>query len=161
MGMLEWSKCGSGLQGGNIQSFFKKSFGCAGSSLLLQLSSSCCEGGYSSLWCAVRGVILLIVILLLLQSMGSRVCRLQQLQCSTWAQQLQLLDSKAQAQQLWCTGLVTLWHIGSSHIRDQTNVSELANGFFTTELPGKPQPLVLLSDTEHKGKRTEVHLGGC
>ena len=32
-------------------------------------------------------------------------------------QQLWLAGSKAQAQQLWCTGLVALWHVGSSQTR--------------------------------------------
>ena len=31
--------------------------------------------------------------------------------------------SGAQAQYLWCTGLVALWHVGSSPTRDQTCVS--------------------------------------
>ena len=30
--------------------------------------------------------------------------------------------SGAQAQYLWCTGLVALWHVGSSQIRDRTSV---------------------------------------
>ena len=38
--------------------------------------------------------------------------------CGMWAQQLQLLGSRGQAQQLWHTGLVTLWSVGSSQIRD-------------------------------------------
>ena len=37
-------------------------------------------------------------------------------------QQLQLLGSRAQAQQLWHMGLVALWHVGSSHIREGTRV---------------------------------------
>ena len=36
----------------------------------------------------------------------------------TWAQQLRLLASRAQAQQLWRTGLVAPWYVGSSQIRD-------------------------------------------
>ena len=47
--------------------------------------------------------------LLLLQSMGPRVHGLSS--CSTWAQQM------------WCTGLVALWRVGSSQTRDQTCVS--------------------------------------
>ena len=34
--------------------------------------------------------------------------------CGMWAQELQLPGSRAQAQKLWCTGLVALWHVGSS-----------------------------------------------
>ena len=54
--------------------------------------------------------------------------------CGTWAQQLWctggrvrglqqlwLTGSRAQAQQLWHTGLVAPWHVGSSRTRDQTN----------------------------------------
>ena len=40
-----------------------------------------------------------------------------------WAQYLRLPDSRAQAQQLWCTGLVTPRHAGSSPTRDRTRVS--------------------------------------
>ena len=47
---------------------------------------------------------------------------------------LQLLGSRAQGQQLWCTGLVVPWHAGSSWIRDLP----LAGGFFTSEPPEQP-----------------------
>ena len=40
-------------------------------------------------------------------------------------QELQFPASKAQAQWLWCTGLVALWHVGSSQIRDRTRVSSI------------------------------------
>ena len=50
----------------------------------------------------------------LLLSTGSR---------SHWLQHLQLLGSRAQAQQLRCMGLVAPWHVGSSQIRDQSCVS--------------------------------------
>ena len=39
-------------------------------------------------------------------------------QCSTWAQQLQIQGSRAQAHELQCMDLVTLGHMGSSQIRD-------------------------------------------
>ena len=39
--------------------------------------------------------------------------------CGGWAQQLWLVGSRAQAQQLWRTGLVAPWHMGSSWIRAQ------------------------------------------
>ena len=42
--------------------------------------------------------------------------------CGTRAQQLWLKGSTAQAQQLWRTGLVSLWHVGSSWTRDLTGV---------------------------------------
>ena len=41
--------------------------------------------------------------------------------CSGWAQQLRLLGSRAEVQQLW--HLVVLWHVGSSRTRDRTWVS--------------------------------------
>ena len=40
----------------------------------------------------------------------------------TRAQQLWLAGSRAQAQLLWCTGLVAPWHVGSSQTRDRTRV---------------------------------------
>ena len=39
------------------------------------------------------------------------------------------MGSRAQAQKLWCTGLVALWHVGSFWTRDQTHVPALAGGF--------------------------------
>ena len=71
--------------------------------------SSCCEQGLLS----SCGVQVSDWWLLLLQSMGSRACGLPQ---------LQLLGSRAQAQQLKlrCRGLVALWYGGSSWTRDQT-----------------------------------------
>ena len=41
-------------------------------------------------------------------------------------QQLQLPGVRAQAQQLWHTGLVALWQVGSSWTRDQTGVPCIA-----------------------------------
>ena len=49
-----------------------------------------------------------------------------------WLQWLQLLGSRAQAQELWPAGLAAPWHTGSSQIRDGTG------GFFTIEPPGEP-----------------------
>ena len=43
-------------------------------------------------------------------------------------QQLRLPGSRAQAQQLWHTGLVAQWHVESSPIRDQTCVSCTGRG---------------------------------
>ena len=39
-----------------------------------------------------------------------------------WLLLLQSVGSKAQDQQLWYTGLVVLWHVKSSQIRDQTHL---------------------------------------
>ena len=59
--------------------------------------------------------------LLLLQNTGSRAHGFSSY--GMWAQLLWLLDSRAQAQQLLCLGLVALRHVGPSWIRDQTCVS--------------------------------------
>ena len=67
---------------------------------------------------------------LLLWSVGSRARRLQQ---------LQYLDSSAQAQQLWQTGLVAACGI----FPDQGSVSSALEGRIFTEPPGKPHPLFL------------------
>ena len=59
--------------------------------------------------------------LLLFWSTGTRARRLQQLRhmdSVVW-----LPGSRAQAWQLWLTGLVAPQHVGSSPIRDQTHVS--------------------------------------
>ena len=58
--------------------------------------------------------------------------------CGTWAQQLRLSGSRAQAQQSWGRGLVARWHVGSSPTRGQTCVSCFGRQI-TTEPPGKPQ----------------------
>ena len=83
---------------------------CAGSSLLHELFSSCGEPGLLSSCCGQTSVLWL----LLLHSTGYWVRRLQKL----W-----LLGSRAQAQQLWHTGLVAPQHVGSSWTRNQTGVS--------------------------------------
>ena len=72
--------------------------------------------GYSSLQCTD----LSLRWLLLLPSTGSRRAGFSS--CGTWAQQLWLPGSRAQAQQLWHTGLVAPQHVGSSRTRAQTRV---------------------------------------
>ena len=84
-------------------------FGCVGSSVAA-------SGGYSSLRCAGFSLRWL----LLLWSMGSRYAGFSS--CGTWAQQLWLVGSRAQAQQLWRTGLVAPQHVGSSRTKAQTHV---------------------------------------
>ena len=80
--------------------FFFFFFGCVGSSSLrVGFSLVAASGGYSSLRCmdfSLRW-------LLLLWSTGSRCVGFSS--CGAWAQQL------------WCTGLVALWHVGSSQTR--------------------------------------------
>ena len=73
-------------------------------------------GGYSSLWCVGFSLRWL----LLLQSTGSRRAGLSS--CGTQARYLWLTDSKAQAQQLWRTGLAAPRHVGSSRSRAPTRV---------------------------------------
>ena len=92
-------------------------FGCVGSLLLLMgFSLAEASGGYSSLRCTGFSLRLL----LLLWSTGSR--RMDFSSCGMWAQQLWLVGSRAQVQQLWYTGLVAPWHVGSSRTRARTRV---------------------------------------
>ena len=73
-----------------------------------RLSLVAASGGYSSLrWAgfSLRWLLLL----------GARAL-------GTWAQQLWLVGSRAQAQQLWHTGFVAPWHMGSSRTRARTHV---------------------------------------
>ena len=77
---------------------------------------------------------------LLLWSTGSRHAGFSSCgSCGTWAQQLRLVGSRAQAQQLWCTGLVALWHVGSSWTRARTRVPcigrQILNHCATREAP--------------------------
>ena len=118
----------------NYYLFYLFIFGCVGSSLLhtgfLQFVAS---GGYSLLWCAC----FLLRWLLLLWSMGSRHAGFNS--CGTRAQQLWLVGSRLQAQQLWCKGLVAPWHVGSSRSRDRTHVPcigrRILNHCATREVP--------------------------
>ena len=69
------------------------------------------SGGYSSLWASHCG--------------GFSCCEAWPLgfsTWSTWARQLWLAGSRAQAQQVWLTGLVALLHVGSSRARYWTCV---------------------------------------
>ena len=74
------------------------------------------SGGYSSLQCPGFSL----TWFLFLRSTGSRCTGFRS--CGAQAQQLRLVGSRAQAQQLWRTGLIALWHVGSSRTRDQTRV---------------------------------------
>ena len=91
---------------------------------------------YSSLQCAG----FLLWLLLLLWSMSSRCAGFSI--CGTRAQQLWLADSRAQAQQLWHTGLVAPWHVGSSWTRDRNHVRcigrQILNHCDTREVPQVP-----------------------
>ena len=70
--------------------------------------SSCGEGGYSA---AVHGTLIVV-------AFRAAEHRLYQ--------QLRLPSSRAQAQQSWFRGSVAPWHVGSSWIRDRTQVSCIA-----------------------------------
>ena len=70
-----------------------------------------------------------------LRHSGSRAHRLQQ---------LQLAGSRAQAQELWRTGLVASRHVESSQTRARTRVPALAGGFLTTVPPGKSLVQILI-----------------
>ena len=92
-------------------------FGCFGSSLLhAGLSLVAASRGYSLL----RWVGFSLRSLLLLLSTGSRHVGFSS--CGTQAQQLRLVGFRAQAQWLWCTGLVAPRHVGSSQTRARTHV---------------------------------------
>ena len=79
------------------------------------LSLVAASGGYSLLWCAGFSLRWL-----LLRSTGSRCAGFSS--CGSWAQQLWLTGSRAQAQQLWRMSLVALWHVRSSWTRARTHI---------------------------------------
>ena len=107
---------------------------------LAALGLRCCARAFSScgkqglLFVAVRG--LLIAVASLVVEHGLQACGLQQLwrvdfsSCGVWAQQLWLVGSRARAQQLWHTGLVALWLVGSSWTRDRTCVPCIGRQIF-------------------------------
>ena len=66
--------------------------------------------------------------LLLLLSVDSRMCGLQQ---------LKLLGSRSQAQQLWFMALVAPQHVESSQTKDRNCVSCIGGRFFISEPQGK------------------------
>ena len=85
---------------------------------LAALGLYCCPRAFSS--CGEQGLLfvavcgLLIAVASLVAEHRLQACRLQEL----W-----LVGSRAQAQQLWFMGLVAPWHVGSSQTRAQTRVS--------------------------------------
>ena len=125
-----------------ILSFFLNLF-------LAVLGLRCCVQAFSG--CGERGLLfiavhrLLIAVASLVVEHGLQARGLQQLQhvgfssCSMWAQQLWLVGSRAQAQQLWCMGLVAPRHVGSSRTRAQTCVTcsgrRILNYCATREVP--------------------------
>ena len=115
--------------------FFKLIFGCVCWVFIAAcgLSLVAVSGGYSSLRCAGFSLWWL-----LLWSTGSRHAVFST--CSTWAQQLWLSGSRAQAQQLWRTNLVASRHVGSSRTGTQTRIicigRRILNHCTTREVPG-------------------------
>ena len=102
-------------------SIFFYFFGCVGSSLLCTgFSLVATSGGYPLMCCAGFSLRWLLVVEHRLWVRGLQ--QLWLLASRAQAQQLRLAGSRAQAQQLWHTGLVALWHVGSSRTRAQTCV---------------------------------------
>ena len=88
---------------------------------------------------------------------GFSCCRAQALgctgfsSCGTWARQLWLPGFRAQAQQLWRTGLAAPGHVGSSQIRDPTGVTCIAKQILNHWTARKPSVCVDLqrASTNH------------
>ena len=109
------------------------SSGCAELSSLCMLFSSCGKQGYSPV--AVLGLV----------AVASPVeHRLQGAQTSLVAAP----GFRAQAQQLWCMGLVAPWRVGSSGLN--LCLLHWAGRFFTTESSGKPLKFFFLLPIERK-----------
>ena len=62
------------------------------------------------------------------------------------ARLLWIPGSRAQAQLLSCTGLAALWNLPGPGIERMSPA--LAGGFFTTESPGKPLVLFLITSCD-------------
>ena len=58
------------------------------------------------------------------------------------------MGPRAQAQQLWLTGLVAMWHVRPSGLGIKPMSAALEGGFFTPELPGKPGTASILTGDE-------------
>ena len=109
-------------------------FGCAGSLLQCGLSFSCHKQELTSS-CSVQASLTAVASLVAEDGLQGTPGFSS---FSTWAQQLRLLGSRAQAQQLRHTGQVDLWHVGSSESAIKPLSPALAGGFFTTEPLGSP-----------------------
>ena len=103
-----------------------------------RLSLVVASWGYSSLWCVGFSLRWL----LLLQSVGSRCVGFSS--CDTWAQQLWLAGSRAQAQQLWCMGFVAPRHVGSSWTRARTHVLCIGRRILNRCATREPPVIVVL-----------------
>ena len=106
------------------------------------LGLHCCVWVFSS--CRGRGLLfvavhrLLIAVASLVAEHGLQCVGFSS--CAMWAQQLWLMGSRAQAQQLWHTGLVVPRHVGSSRTRARTRVPcigrQILNHCATRGAPG-------------------------
>ena len=85
---------------------------------LAVLGLHCCVQAFSS--CGEQGLLFVAVCRLLIAVASFVVDHGLQ---ARGLQQLRLAGSRAQVQQLWRTGLVALWHVGSSQTRAQTHVT--------------------------------------
>ena len=95
-------------------------FDCAGSLLLCRLFSSC--GDWGLLFVAVCGLLFSVASLDAENGLSG-----------VWASAVVALGSRAQAQQLWCMGVIALPGAGIKHMSPA-----LADGFLSTKPPGKP-----------------------
>ena len=96
---------------GHIFVFNIPFFGCTGSLLLHGLFSNCGKQGVQCTGFSLQSIVLL-------WTTAYRGLGLQEL----WHVGLVISahGSRAQAQHVWCRGLVGPWHVGSSQIRDRT-----------------------------------------
>ena len=78
-----------------------------------------------------------------LSSCGHRGCSpLRRVRLTAWLLSLRCLGSRPQAQQLWLTGVVILWHVGSSRTVKPMSPA-LVGRLLTTGSPGSPLLLTL------------------
>ena len=114
-------------------------FGCAGSSLLLSLLSSCGCRGYS-----VVAVHWLLIVPASHCSYGAQALGHAGFSsCSTWTYLLWLLDSRAHnGYGTWTQLLHSMWDLSRPGIKPMSPA--LAGGYCITEPPGKPSSLVLM-----------------
>ena len=78
--------------------------------------------------------------------------------CGSRAQQLWLAGSRAQAQQLWCMGLVDPRHVGSSRIRARTHDPCIGSGFLTTAPPGESCKLCFYMTESQQNLKRQLNL---
>ena len=117
-----------------------------------RLSVVVASGGYSLLWCAGFSLRWL----LLLRSTDSRHARFRS--CGAWAHQLWLVGSRAQAQQLWHTGLVVLRHVGSSWTRAQTCVPCIGRRILNHCTTREVLVSLFLKSHQHRGLNQFDHM---